>query len=707
MQKMRHAHRHDIYRAESDAVRASVLPVIRLVLVLIMAAVMAVPACAARQTIQKVDVANLDNAVQITVNSSQPLSIKDSRLGSKYIIFDLSGSLMRGEQKKVEINSDGIKTVKCGWFRSAPPVARIVVSTTGYSEYSIRFEDGKRRTVIKVAKIGATARYKEAVGIEPSVSVKRDSKPVLVASTEPMVPKNVQVASAAQNIKPQPKITLDFVASDIHDVLKALAMQGRVNIVASPEVKGDITVSLSNVTVEEALKLITNLSGFRFAEMDGVYVVGTQENLKSLVAGGSTGRDERATDVAIIKYADPGVVGKILEKEFGMMQVTTAAAGDGKSGPAGPTFLVLSGRPGEVQAAKAMVESIENASSAIMDSCITEIYEVKYVDIKELAATLSAAVRGLRVGIGPNQGFNLECPSSVATGAESGGSAGSAGGAAAQKAPSKALILQGIPEDIAKAKTFLAQVDIAQSQIVIEAKVVDINNNDSKNLGIDWNSGNWNSIRIGETDRTAAEYKVDDLGNITVSKPALDPITFGKFHRTPLELLASINALITTGKGRILANPNVTALDGKPASIFIGDEVTYVISNQVTPTGINTETETVKVGIQLHTISRINSDNLITMDLHPEVSVITRWLSTPSGLSLPQIARRYVDTTIRVKDGETIVIGGLIKDEEIETISGLPFLQNLPILGSIFKNKTKNKTHSEIMMFITPRIISN
>lgn len=705
MQKMRHAHKHDMYRAESNAVRVSVLPVIRLVLVLIMAAVMAVPACAARQTIQKVDVANLDNAVQITVNSSQPLSIKDSRLGNRYVVFNLCGSLMRGEQKKVEINSDGIKTVRCGWFRSAPPVARIVVSTTGYSEYSIRFENGKRRTVIKVAKIGATARYKEAVGIEPIVSVKRDSKPVLVASAVPIVPKNVQVASAAQNIKPQPKITLDFVASDIHDVLKALAMQGRVNIVASPEVKGDITVSLSNVTVEEALKLITNLSGFRFAEVDGVYVVGTQENLKSLVAGGSTGRDERATDVAIIKYADPGVVSKILEKEFGMVQVTTAAAGDGKSGPAGPTFLVLSGRPGEVQAAKAMVESIENASSAIMDSCITEIYEVKYVDINELAATLSAAVRGLRVGIGPNQGFNLNRPSSITIGAIGSGSASSV----EQNAPPKTLILQGTAEEINRAKEFLAKVDVAQPQIIIEAKVIDINNDNIKNLGIDWNSKNWAPINIGETDRMTVETEVDNLGNITVKKPEVLPVTFGKYFRTPIELLASINLIITTGKGRLLANPSILALDGKPASIFIGDKVKYVSNITASTTGglpsINIGED--NVGIQLNSISRISSDGFITMDLRPEVSVITKWINTPNGASLPQIATRYVDSTIRVKDGETIVIGGLIRDEETETISGLPFLKDLPIFGSIFRNKTKNKSHSEIMMFITPRIISN
>lgn len=95
------------------------------------------------------------------------------------------------------------------------------------------------------------------------------------------------------------------------------------------------------------------------------------------------------------------------------------------------------------------------------------------------------------------------------------------------------------------------------------------------------------------------------------------------------------------------------------------------------------------------------------MDLHPEASVIKSFLKTPADLLLPEISRRFIDSTVRVKDGETIVIGGLINEEDRERITGIPFLSDLPVIGGLFKNKHNEKVRSEIMMFITPKIVSN
>jgi len=165
------------------------------------------------------------------------------------------------------------------------------------------------------------------------------------------------------------------------------------------------------------------------------------------------------------------------------------------------------------------------------------------------------------------------------------------------------------------------------------------------------------------------------------------------------------NALAKSGNGRILANPNVLALNGKPSSIVIGDKVIYVKSVLQGTNGPSIETGEVQVGIQLHTISTITSDGYITMALHPEVSVITSYITSSDGVNLPQIANRFVDSTIRVKDGETIVLGGLIKEDELDSMSGIPLLRDLPVIGQFFGSKTKSRTHSEIMIFITPRVI--
>lgn len=740
---MRHAHRFAKNGKELDVKRTSLFRMVRIAVMLVIAAFMAswsLPACAARQTIQKVTVSDLASYVEIGITTTRPLSMESSRIGGKYIVFDLRGNLIRGESKRININEGGIKAVKCGWFRSSPPIARIVVSTDSYRQCSVRYENGKRRVIVKVEKLVPASKVKgletqqqkqnagpistisaPGVGVAPVVagtlrrvaksiagiialepSASPISKPVQVAKVDTKVLGSIQalkteteaVKTVVEAPKPQPrqkvqpKVSLDFVASDIHDVLKALAMQSGVNIVASPDVKGDITVSLNNVTVEEALKLVTNLSGFKFAETDGTYVVGTQDNLKNLAAGGiSSSGDDKATDVVVIKYADSTVIGKILEKEFGMVQLTMAGADPKSAG--GPTFLVLSGRKAEVEAARTMVDNIENSASEIIGTSMIEVYEVNYVEISELPALIMTAVPGLRVSVGPNQGFKQECPSAVIISSE-GGSSGSSGSEAQGPSP-KSLVLQGNSEAIEKAKAFLAQIDVQPPQIIIEAKVVDISNSGAGDLGIEWGS------EFG---------KLANIGLTETQDPSQQALTFGRIARNPFAISGQIRAIVESGKGKVLANPNVLALDSKPASIFIGDEIKYVTRIDETEKGITVTTETARVGIQLHSVSRVSSDGYITMNLHPEVSVIVAWKELPKvELALPEISRRFVDSTVRVKDGETIVIGGLIKDDEIKTMSGIPILKDLPFLGGLFEYRHTIKNHSEVVLFITPRIV--
>jgi len=737
--KVGHGHRFATDCSKTGAGWASLswrLWVVVAVAVVTVVSVSAVPSYAGRQSIQKVDIVNRADSVQITVASSGPLSIRDGRIGARFILFELRGHLDRTQKKRVSINSGGIKMVRCCWYRSSPPIARIAVATAGVRRYSMRFENGKRLTTITVQKAGAVAprvvtvvksaktalkptelsagsgpistisapdvsvqpvmvaaaRPVRASGpgsveLEPALQV--ESKPVMVASAGPVVVRSTPAASSAPKAAPK-TISLDFVASDLHDVLKALAVQSGDNVVASPDVKGNVTVSLNDVTVAEALKLVTNLSGYKFAYVDGSYAVGTADNLKSLAAGGVQA-DRKVTEVALVQYADPVVLGKLLEKEFGMVQVSSGSeAKEKESGPTGAAFLVLSGCAADVEAAKAMVSAIEESVRAAAASSAMEAYEVKYAAINELPALLMGCIPGLRVSIGPDQGFRLECSGAVSI--EVGGTpVGAQGLGEAQKAPPRVLILQGAQEAIAKAKEFLAEVDVPQQQIVIEARVVDITDSGAKDLGIDWGGefGTLSDVRLTETRSTAD-----------------DAIKIHHIARSGLNISGQLKAIVSSGKGKVLASPNVMTLDGKPASIFIGDEVKYVTRVDETESGITVTTETARVGVQLHCISRISSDGYITMDLHPEVSVITGWKELPRvELALPEISRRYVDSTVRVKDGETIVIGGLIKNEEIRKMSGIPLLKDLPIIGGLFRYDSKSKNYSEVMMYITPKIL--
>jgi type II secretory pathway component GspD/PulD (secretin) len=95
------------------------------------------------------------------------------------------------------------------------------------------------------------------------------------------------------------------------------------------------------------------------------------------------------------------------------------------------------------------------------------------------------------------------------------------------------------------------------------------------------------------------------------------------------------------------------------------------------------------------------------MSLRPEVSVVSSWVTVPGGGQLPQLTTRKLASTVRVKNGETFVIGGLLEDEDTTTIDKLPILSDLPVLGGLFQHKNVLKTHSEVMIFITPKILAN
>jgi len=115
------------------------------------------------------------------------------------------------------------------------------------------------------------------------------------------------------------------------------------------------------------------------------------------------------------------------------------------------------------------------------------------------------------------------------------------------------------------------------------------------------------------------------------------------------------------------------------------------------------QTETASVGITLRVTGKASPDGYITLYVHPEVSSITSFRDLPNGISLPQIATRFVDTTVRVKSGETIAIGGLLREVDINNLQKVPIIGDIPFLGQLFRRSQKTKQRSEIVVFVTAR----
>ena len=230
---------------------------------------------------------------------------------------------------------------------------------------------------------------------------------------------------------------------------------------------------------------------------------------------------------------------------------------------------------------------------------------------------------------------------------------------------------------------------MATQQVTLEAKIIAVSREDSKNLGINWN---WDKIP-----QNSNYYGDDDYDSDTDDENFGGVVHFGANYE--FRFNATLNALIANGKAKILATPRIITIPGKEASIFIGDHIPVVtekISNAVT----TSSTDYVDAGIKLQYTPIVSSDGMITSVVHTEVSTPT----LIGELKNYKITSRTADTTVRMRNGETLVIGGLINEEEQKRLQKVPFLSNIPLLGELFKNRTTSKTKTEVLMILTPHL---
>ena len=166
----------------------------------------------------------------------------------------------------------------------------------------------------------------------------------------------------------------------------------------------------------------------------------------------------------------------------------------------------------------------------------------------------------------------------------------------------------------------------------------------------------------------------------------------------------------TLSKGKVIACPQIVVANGREGNVLMGDEVPVFTSTSSSGTSndVTNSVEFKDVGVNLKVTPRINDlqKGLITLSLEPEVSTITKWIESGNN-SAPQVSTRKLKTQVRLKSGETLVIAGLLKEEEIKNITKLPILGDLPLLGSLFRRSAKEKKNTEICIAITPEIIKD
>ena len=252
------------------------------------------------------------------------------------------------------------------------------------------------------------------------------------------------------------------------------------------------------------------------------------------------------------------------------------------------------------------------------------------------------------------------------------------------------LILQEVPENVERVIEFIKELDRPSRQIKISTQLLEISSNSNMELGVDWTA--------------TGSYEPNDSRSVTQVGNQVGNRVTDKFVSYDLglvqrgwDLAATISTMISEGKGKIIAHPEITTIDNKEARIQMGQRVPI---KQYDEAG-NVTTKFEEIGTILLVTPHITAENRILMHLKPERSTLQ---PDASGII---INTSNAETNLVVHDGQTAVIGGLTTQDEVESEIGVPILKDIPIIGALFKYTQKKVESRDLVIFVTPTIVED
>src|SRR5690606_7329415 len=236
----------------------------------------------------------------------------------------------------------------------------------------------------------------------------------------------------------------------------------------------------------------------------------------------------------------------------------------------------------------------------------------------------------------------------------------------------------------------IRRLDQPPYQLRIDALVTEINSHGRRTLGLDWS---W----LDDQRRGIGKGSPADIGNLAGNVLGLS------FVLDMRDFLINLRHAMEQGDATIRANPSVVTLEGKPASLFVGNVTYYVMSAGEGAQTTISRLEAIEAGVTLEILARVSDDGVIVLEVAPSVSDVQG--SAIQDGTLPVIGRRQVKTTVRVRDGETLALGGLLQQREVEQRTRVPILGDLPIFGRLFSSTRRSQEETEVLVFITPHIL--
>ncbi|MBP1748242.1 MAG: secretin [Deltaproteobacteria bacterium] len=451
--------------------------------------------------------------------------------------------------------------------------------------------------------------------------------------------------------KASSKVSFDFMDADVRNVVRILAEVSSKNIIISDAVKGKITMKLDNVYWDEALDLVIETAGLRKIEADTVIRIVTGKEFEDETKRRLTERESFRKD-------------RLERQKMG-------------------------------------------------EEFITETIYLSYVSPADMEKMLKGGEASTAAGQA-KKGFLSEY------------------GQITQVQWNNALIVKDTKENVANMVRIIREHDKKPNQIQIDCKIVQAVTNFSRELGIQWGmassqtskalgnkevliSGGRYATTVSDTG-TTVESTVDLLGfrpgsgsaipyNVNLPAAVLGGGaggTLGFFIGSAadsFQLDVQLSALEDEGKGRILSNPKVITTDNKKAIIQQGKSIPYKTYSQS-----GTQTQFAEAVLGLEVTPSVTKDGFIRLEILAKKDQAD-FVNTSEGV--PTIDKKQASTLLYVKDGETAVIGGIYEREEGSSENGIPGLKNIPLLGWLFKKQATLDQRTELLIFITPRVIKN
>ena len=471
-----------------------------------------------------------------------------------------------------------------------------------------------------------------------------------VAPAEPSVP------AASRNDTDQ-RISLDLKGIDINEFLRILSVKMGVTIVPTKSVTGRVNIFLNNLTFEDALDVVL-FSQDLACEKHGkiINIMTAAEYERSYGRKYNEKRQFRSFKLA---YTKPSVVFEALgqiKSDIGKIIVDETS---------GAIFLI--DIPEKLDLMAATILKLDKPP-------IVEIFELRYSKPADVKAQLAAVV---------TQGI----------------------GSVYVDERSHKIVVSDLPEKMKKIREMIQAFDEPTRQVFIEGEIVQVTLKNEYLRGIDWQKimgGALNNMNISGTFPVASSFTASPNLGTDQLKMSVGTLASDKYT-------AAVQFLETLGDTKILSQPRIAVTNNQEANIMVGSREAYVTQSLSQGQNTTVTSENIQftdVGVKLKVEPSISDDGYVVLKIKPEVSSVREVITTALGSRIPIVETSQAETVVKVKDGTMIMIAGLMKEEKREDTTGVPVLSKIPFIGAAFGAKAKQKKKTELIIFITPRIIA-